>query len=88
MHSRKFCRLDWHASVFGFDCIRFPTLDDDSPKINEPEAQHLLFHAIDSGVNYLDTAYVYHREQSEAFLGRTLQGGWRDKLRLATKLPH
>lgn len=48
----------------------------------------MLYHAIEQGVNYLDTAYPYHRQQSEAFLGKILQGGWREKVRLATKMPH
>jgi predicted aldo/keto reductase-like oxidoreductase len=88
MQYRKFGRLDWQASVLGFGCMRFPTFDNDSAKINEPEAARLLYHAIDSGLNYLDTAYNYHGEQSESFFGRALQRGWREKVRLATKLPH
>jgi predicted aldo/keto reductase-like oxidoreductase len=38
-------------------------------------------------VNYLDTGYHYHHRESEPFLGQALQGGYRDKVRLATKLP-
>jgi len=87
MEYRAFGKLDWRASVLGFGAMRLPVIDGKSGQIDESEVTRMLRTAIDGGVNYVDTAYGYHEGTSEACVGRALQDGYRDRVKLATKLP-
>lgn len=87
MKYRKFGSLNWEVSVLGFGAMRLPLLGDDKGKIDEPLAMAMIRKAIDGGVNYIDTAYPYHQGQSESFVGKVLKDGYREKVRLATKMP-
>ena len=87
MKYRKFGSLDWEVSVLGFGAMRLPLVGKDSSRVAEPEAIKMIRHAVDRGVNYVDTAYPYHEKVGEIVVGRALLDGYRQKVKLATKLP-
>ncbi len=91
---RKFGRTNEMVSILGFGCMRLPLLPGGDPaRIDERLAIELVHYAIDEGVNYIDTAYPYHgsgREeggQSEPFVAKALKNGYRERVKVATKLP-
>lgn len=66
-------------SILGFGCMRLPS--------DEGKAVSLIHDAIEKGVNYFDTAYIYQAGKNETLLGKALSNGYREKVRIATKLP-
>lgn len=72
-------------SALGFGCMRLPSK---GRGVDEERAIRQIRHAIDQGVNYFDTAPIYHFGKSEQVLAKALAGGYREKVRIATKLPH
>jgi hypothetical protein len=87
MKYRTFGKLDWQPSALGFGAMRLPTFNDDPKQIDEELATKMIRYAIDHGVNYVDTAWPYHGGESEPFVGRVLQDGYRERVKLATKMP-
>ncbi len=72
-------------SALGFGTMRLPTLPDG--RINEQELAAMIDLAMQSGVNYFDTAYPYHGGMSEITVARALSKYPRDAYYLATKYP-
>ncbi len=71
-------------SILGFGCMRFHKK---FGKIDYANTEKQVMAAIEGGVNYFDTAYVY--PGSEAVLGQILEeNSVRDRVNIATKLPH
>ena len=87
MKYRKFDNIAMPASVFGLGCMRFNGKASGDSVIDEEKAISLIRQAIDGGVNYLDTAYVYLDKTSETVVGKALLDGYRDKVTIATKMP-
>jgi predicted aldo/keto reductase-like oxidoreductase len=87
MQYRKFGKLDWKCSALGFGAMRLPTTDPNPNNVDEAESIRMIRYAIDHGVNYLDSAYMYHAGISEKVVGKALQNGYRQKVKMVTKLP-
>jgi len=88
MQYRTFGKDQRKVSNLGFGTMRLPTDDGKMTGIvDEKEAERIIRYGIDHGINYIDTAKIYHGGQCEAILGCILQGGYREKVLIATKLP-
>lgn len=85
MRYRSFPGTDKPVSLLGFGTMRLPM--DENGNIVEDEAIRMIRHAIDSGVNYVDTALFYHKGESERLVAKALKDGYREKVFLVTKLP-
>jgi predicted aldo/keto reductase-like oxidoreductase len=80
-------KLGIQASAFGLGCMRFNGPASGDTIIDEQKAISLIRQAIDGGVTYIDTAYIYLDKTSEIVLGKALQDGYRDRVTIATKMP-
>ncbi len=87
MKYRRFGSLDFQVSALGFGTMRLPTLGGNPEDIDEEAAVEVIRHAIDGGVNYIDSGYPYHGGNSERLVAKAVRDGYREKVRIATKLP-
>ncbi|MDD3261688.1 MAG: aldo/keto reductase [Oscillospiraceae bacterium] len=87
MISRGYRNTDAKPSLLGFGCMRLPRLKPDQPQIDKVLAQKMIDYAYRNGVNYFDTAFMYHDGLSEAFIGQALSKYPRESYFLADKMP-
>jgi predicted aldo/keto reductase-like oxidoreductase len=87
MEKRRIESLDAELSLLGFGLMRLPVMNDDKSKIDYATAGKMVDAAVKGGVNYFDTAYVYHEKKSEVFAGDVLSAYKRESYYLATKMP-
>lgn len=85
MEYRLFNKSGKNVSLLGFGTMRLPTLQDGEIDINT--AQKMIDIAYENGVNYYDTAYIYHDGKSEGFIGNALKKYDRNSYFLADKMP-
>ncbi len=78
-------------SLLGLGTMRLPVKSkikrEANPMIDYEEGQKLVDYAIENGINYFDTAYMYHAGKSEKFIGTALKKYPRDSYYLVDKLP-
>jgi len=77
MQTIELGRTGLNTSRLGLGCMRFPH--------EQKIATGIIRYAIDHGVNYIDTAYIYRG--NEVAVGKALKGGYRKKAILVTKSP-
>ncbi len=78
---------DIRLSALGFGAMRLPVLDGDDGRIDEEAALRMVDTAMKNGINYYDTAWGYHDENSELVLGKALARYPRESFHVATKFP-
>lgn len=85
MQYRTFNKTGQKVSLLGMGTMRLPLLEDGTA--DRREAVSMIRHSIDMGINYVDTAYMYHNGDSERIVGEALKDGYREKVLLADKMP-
>jgi len=82
MQYREMGKTGDQVSILGYGCMRFPK---ENGKVDEERTRKQIISAIEKGVNYFDTAYIY--PNSETVLGNILADGYREKVMIASKIP-
>jgi len=86
MVTREYKNTNESVSLLGFGCMRLP-FKGSMGEIDKEKAQAMVDYAISQGINYFDTAYMYHEGRSESFVGEALARHGRECFNLASKMP-
>lgn len=84
---RRYKNTNLTVPLLGYGMMRLPRINPDKPDIDYASAEKLIAHAMEAGINYFDTAYMYHEGLSEKFAGDALKKYPRNSFYLADKMP-
>ena len=87
MEKRCFDRIGKSVSLLGFGLMRLPQIDESTQNIDYKTASSMIDMAMEAGVNYFDTAWMYHDGMSELFAGEVFSKYPRESYFLASKMP-
>ena len=82
-HDFQECKL----SALGLGCMRLPVVNGEDNRIDQNRLNEMVDEALSLGINYFDTAYLYHGGSSEPAVGEALRRHPRESYFLATKFP-
>ncbi len=74
-------------SLLGFGAMRLPIINEVETDIDQKKVEEMVDYAMEHGINYYDTAYFYHRGESEKSIGKALKKYPRDSFYFANKMP-
>ena len=74
-------------SALGMGCMRLPCAEEDNGAIDMEAVREMVAYAFEKGINYFDTAWGYHKGQSELAMGEALESYPRESFYLASKFP-
>ena len=95
MRYNRLGKSDLETSILGFGCMRLPLREEAenmksfferSMAVDEEKALEMIDYAIGQGINYFDSAYLYHGGKSELILGKAIKDR-REKVVVTTKSP-
>lgn len=78
---------DTSLSALGLGTMRFPVLENDNSRIDIEKTKEIFAYAFSHGINYFDTAFMYHGGNSETVCGEILKDYPRESYHIATKFP-
>ena len=78
---------DIKLSALGLGCMRLPVLNEDPAQIDQAQVDDMVSYALEHGINYFDTAWMYHKGNSEIAIGKALAKHPRESFYLSSKFP-